>query len=120
MAVVAHVSHVQRARGIGQHFQHVIFLLGGVGFGGVERRVLLPALEPFALDALGIVAVVVLAVADDGGFFFLWHRRDVQGQRNLYFTTRNRLGMRNAPMGCHPERSGRFATRSSHAVEGPL
>ena len=61
--VVAHVSHVQRAGGIGQHFEHVILRLGGVRLGGVERRILLPALEPFGLDAVSVVAVVVLAVA---------------------------------------------------------
>ena len=59
--VVAHVSHVQGARGIGQHFEHVIFLFCGVGFGGVELGIALPALEPFGFYALGIVAVVIQA-----------------------------------------------------------
>src|ERR1700724_2587283 len=44
----------------------------------------------------------------------------------LYFTTRNSLGMRRVPwqsaepwVSCHPERSGCFAMRGSHAVEEP-
>ena len=60
--VVAHVSHVQCARGIGQHFEHVIFLFCSMGFGGVEFGIALPALEPFGFYALGIVAVVVGAI----------------------------------------------------------
>ena len=35
--VIAHVSHMQRARRIRQHFEDIIFRLGGVGFGGVKR-----------------------------------------------------------------------------------
>ncbi len=57
--VVAHVPHVQRARGIGQHLEDVIFLLGRVGLGGVERGILLPALEPLLFDGLRVVALVI-------------------------------------------------------------
>ena len=57
--IVAHVSHVQHAGGIRQHFQHVVFLLCRVGLGGVELGIALPSAEPFGFYALGIVAVVV-------------------------------------------------------------
>ena len=57
--VVAHMPHVQRARGIGKHFENVIFLLSRAGLGGVERRILPPALEPLRLDTLRVVALVV-------------------------------------------------------------
>ncbi len=69
--IVTHVSHVQRAGGIGQHFEDVVFLLGGVGFGGVEAGIALPALEPLRFHALRVVAVVVssLSAAGDGALF---------------------------------------------------
>ena len=71
--VIAHVPHVQRAGGIGQHLEHVILLSRGVRLSGVERRVLLPALEPFGFDALGIVTGLVSAFTNLGGLFFLRH-----------------------------------------------
>ncbi len=57
--VVAHVSHVQRAGGIGQHFEDVIFLFGGIAIGGVELGIVLPVGGPLCFYALGIVALVV-------------------------------------------------------------
>ena len=81
--IIAHVSHVQRARGIRQHFEHVIFFLGRVGLGRIERGILLPALEPLRLDALRIVAFVVAFRVRTFGlshsafrFFFLRHSED--------------------------------------------
>ena len=66
--IVAHVPHVQRARGIGQHFENVILLLGRVGLGGVKRSILLPALEPFSLNALRVIALVVRTIRRCSGF----------------------------------------------------
>ena len=53
--VVAHMAHVQLARGVGEHLEHVVFRLaalhrGGEGFG------LGPGLLPFRLDRGGIIA----------------------------------------------------------------
>ena len=61
--------------------------------GGVERRVLLPAFEPLGLDALRVVtvvsvAVLIVAVTDDGGVFFRWHRRNLESNVTTYFTSR--------------------------------
>ena len=71
--VVTDVPHVESARRVGQHLEHVILGLGGVGLGGVKSGVLLPALGPFGLHALDVVAFVA-----HGSFLFLWHRA-VQG-----------------------------------------
>ena len=60
--IVAHVSHVERPGRIGQHFEDVEFFLVGSGLGRVKRGIVLPALEPFAFDALRIVAVFIRAV----------------------------------------------------------
>jgi hypothetical protein len=61
--VVAHVSHVQLAAGIGQHLEHVIFgLFGRVGY--VERGVLGPPGGPLLLDFL----VVKSSFGDIGSF----------------------------------------------------
>ena len=68
--VVAHVSHVQRAGGIGQHFKNVVFPFRGVGLGGVKGRVLLPRSEPFFFDALGARRMIgtVIQRRDGVGF----------------------------------------------------
>lgn len=67
--VVARVTHVQVARGIREHLEHIPLGLGGVLVGLVEALVLPDAL-PLGLDGLGIVgrvaAVVGLALAHGG------------------------------------------------------
>ena len=60
--IVTHVAHVERARGIRQHFQHVIFRLAGMRLGGIERGILLPALEPLLLDLVRVISLVSAAV----------------------------------------------------------
>src|SRR5258708_6359 len=52
--IIAHVPHVQRAGGIGQHFQRVIFRLGGIHF-RVEDARFGPALLPLGFDLLWII-----------------------------------------------------------------
>jgi hypothetical protein len=52
--VVAHVSHVQRARWIRQHFQCVVFWFGRIRF-GFERSRFFPALLPLRFDRLWVV-----------------------------------------------------------------
>ncbi len=64
--VIAHVPHMQRARRIRQHLEYVVFLFGRIGLSCVKRGVLLPALEPLALDALRIVTLVVRVVRRTG------------------------------------------------------
>ena len=66
-AVVAHMPHVQIARGIGEHFEHIVFgqaaLVGtgkGMGF--------FPALLPFQFDFLGIVSFHVFFFGGTGLF----------------------------------------------------
>ena len=68
--VVAHVAHVQRAGWIGQHFKNIELLFCGAGLGGVQGGVLLPLPKPFFLDALGVVALVVLAIGGTVGAVF--------------------------------------------------
>ena len=54
--VVAHVSHVERAGGIGQHLENVILLLRrGGGLRLVEVRLRLPEGEPLLFNPLRIV-----------------------------------------------------------------
>src|ERR1700737_773705 len=53
--VVAHVAHVQRAGGVWEHFQNVVFGLGGIYFGFKDTSVG-PALLPLGFDGLRIVA----------------------------------------------------------------
>ncbi len=52
--VIAHVAHVQRAGGIRQHLQHVVFRLRGIRFGFEDAR-FGPALLPFGFDCLRVV-----------------------------------------------------------------
>ncbi len=67
--VVAHVSHVQRARGIRQHFENVILLArGGRGFGAIEVGILRPALRPLLLDCPWVIAVGTRGDAAIGDF----------------------------------------------------
>ena len=59
--VVADVPHMQLARGIGQHFEHVVFrLAAGVRLGGVERGIFGPSPLPARLDLGGIVTLLAL------------------------------------------------------------
>src|ERR1700733_15307108 len=91
--IIADMPHMQRARGIGQHLQHVIILLRGLslvrcGLGSVEGGHLLPTLEPLAFDALGIVAFVIsLGMVTFGhgdvGFSFRLHKIKWSESRNL-------------------------------------
>src|SRR6202790_327996 len=53
--VVAHVSHVHGAGRVRQHFEDVVFRLGGIGF-GFEDAGFGPALLPFGFDSLRVVA----------------------------------------------------------------
>src|SRR6266545_5491253 len=76
--VITHVAHMQDAGGIRQHFKHVVLRFGGIGLGGVEGGILLEAIEPFGLDALWVVTLVV--------FHFRKHRCDVWLRVILYFT----------------------------------
>ncbi len=73
------MSHVQRARGIGQHLQHVILRLSGVGLGRVERWVLLPTLGPLFFDALDVVAGVITRIGSTRGVRF------GAGHRGVFF-----------------------------------
>ncbi|OPZ59574.1 MAG: hypothetical protein BWY87_00937 [Deltaproteobacteria bacterium ADurb.Bin510] len=52
--VVAHVAHVDAARGVGEHLQQVVFGLGGV-FGDLEKLVALPGLLPPGLKLLRLI-----------------------------------------------------------------
>src|SRR6267143_2916635 len=52
--VIAHVTHVQRARRIWQHLQHIIFRLRGIGV-RLERAVDVPPCLPPPLNRLWIV-----------------------------------------------------------------
>ena len=52
--VIAHVAHVQRAGGIRQHLQQIIFRAAGIGVGR-ERASGVPSLSPLRLDCLRIV-----------------------------------------------------------------
>src|ERR1700730_3043187 len=52
--VIAHVAHVHRARGIGQHLQRVILGLSGIYFRFEDAR-LGPALLPLSFDFLWVV-----------------------------------------------------------------
>ncbi len=55
--VVADVSHVESAGGIGQHLEDVVLLARGGGWlGGIEREVGGPAVGPLLFDGLGVVA----------------------------------------------------------------
>ncbi len=54
--VVAHVPHVDAARGVGEHLEHVVFFPAGLCV-DLEGLVPLPALLPFAFDGLEIVSV---------------------------------------------------------------
>ena len=72
--IISHVPHVKRARGIGQHFEDVILGLRGMRLGRVKRGILLPALGPFRLDAVGVVANLGLLFAANGCLFFRRHR----------------------------------------------
>ena len=86
--VVPHVPHVQRAGWIRQHLEHVVLRHARVGLGGVERRVLLPALGPLHLDTLGVVALIVgtfCAGRHGFCFCFLRHKRWSTGQGNRLF-----------------------------------
>src|SRR5580704_13952766 len=74
--VVAHMAHVQRARRVGKHLEHVVLGLGGVGFGSVKRRVLLPALGPLGLDPLRVVALVAYHS------FLSWRHRRFRRAKN--------------------------------------
>ena len=57
--VVQDVPHVQLARGVGQHLEHVGLLacVSPLGVRGHEGAGLVPDLLPFALDCVGLVAV---------------------------------------------------------------
>jgi hypothetical protein len=56
--VVAHVPHVQKARGVGQHLQAVEALLARRVGVGLEGARLLPAPLPLLLDLLGEIFFV--------------------------------------------------------------
>ena len=52
--IVADVADVQRAAGVGQHFEHVVFRLGGVLLGLVEIGVF-PTPPPLQFDLVMVV-----------------------------------------------------------------
>ena len=54
--VVADMADVERAAGIGQHLQHVVFGLGGVLLGFIEG-IVLPAFVPFQFDLVVVVSL---------------------------------------------------------------
>ena len=54
--VVAHMPHVDAARGVGEHLEDVVFFPAGLCV-DLEGLVPLPALLPFAFDGLEIVSV---------------------------------------------------------------
>src|SRR5713226_2945279 len=85
--VVADVAHVQYARRIWEHFEDVILRTRRSGLGAIKRIVMLPALEPFGLDALGVVALVVRSRV----FFVGRHRRLRRSGTIVDFTTRRVL-----------------------------
>src|SRR5262249_26861169 len=78
--------------------EDVVLGLGGSGFGGVQRRVGLPALEPFGFHRLGIVALVAGSLVL---LHFLRHKDNFRV--NNYFTTERNIG--------YSARSSRAATR---------
>src|SRR5215467_13335689 len=87
---------MQFARGIRQHFEHIVLFLGGVRFGGVEGRILLPALEPFRFYGLGVISLVTwtsgVGVSHGvGGFLVDRHRssRCLEG-KHLFYTAKVR------------------------------
>ena len=86
--IVAHVPHVERPGGIRQHLEDVVFLFFGAGgICRVKIRLVLPALEPFAFDALGIVAVVitvgVASLINASGYFLQFILRRHRGSDRL-------------------------------------
>ena len=66
--VVAHVPHVERARRIGQHLEHVVLLLTRVqALGGIEVGIVVPALGPFLFDGLRMVTAFIPLTGGNGG-----------------------------------------------------
>ena len=59
-SVVAHVSHVDSSRGVGKHFQEIIFGFAGI-FGYVENPLIFPNLLPFGFDFAGAISGLHLA-----------------------------------------------------------
>ena len=81
--VIADVSHVQRARRVGKHLQHVVLRLSRIGFRGIERRIALPAVKPLLLDAL---RVVTLVAGGGDGLVGLGHRKvSTCRQKRLFY-----------------------------------
>ena len=59
-SIVAHVAHVQLARGIGQHLKHVILgPLAALRLGAIKIRLLIPELLPAHFDFRRVVAHLV-------------------------------------------------------------
>ena len=75
--VVARVAHVQVARRIREHLEHVLLGLGGVGVDGKEVGVL-PGLHPPGLNGLRVVGrdlvLMICAIAHISSFNLSWGR----------------------------------------------
>jgi hypothetical protein len=54
-SVVANVSHVDSSRGVGKHFQEIIFGFAGI-FGYIENPLIFPSPLPFGFDFTGIIS----------------------------------------------------------------